>query len=124
MFVTSKNARVNGSSLLRAHVVEHLHKVVALRLVGLLQLRVARRLEVDLLQVVAELPRDVGLARENEHAAHGPEDLLLALGAHLVDGLQGDLGLDLLALSQLQGAVHHAELFNGREEVALVLTEL
>ena len=43
---------------------------------------------------------------------------------HFLDSLEGELGLHLLALSKLEGALANAQLLNCGQELSLIFTKL
>lgn len=65
--------------------------MISLQLVRLLQLHESLGLDADLLQVVLQLSADLLLCGYDEHAAHGPVDLLVFRGLQLLNRDQGDL---------------------------------
>ena len=99
--------------------------MIPLGLVGLLELSEARALSVDGLEVVAQLVCDLILIGQDEHAADRPEHLLLSLQRlQLINRLEGQLGLNLLALGYLERTVGNSQLLNRSQKFTLVLIEL
>ena len=112
------------SRSLGGHGIEDLNVVVTLGLISLPELGVAADLGVQGFQVLAELSADLILAGDDEH----PPDrsvYFLCLGVlHFLDSLEGELGLHLLALSKLEGALANAQLLNCGQELSLIFTKL
>ena len=99
--------------------------MVPLGLVGLLEFGEARALGVNGLEVIAQLVCDLVLIGQDEHAADRAEHLLLSLQRlQLIHRLKGQLGLNLLALSYLEGTVGNSQLLNRSQKFTLVLIQL
>ena len=77
--------------------------MVSLSLVGLFELSEASALGINGFQVILEFSSDLVLAREDEHATDRPEHFLLTLRSlQLLNYLQGQFGLNLLAFGYLE----------------------
>lgn len=112
------------SRSLGGHGIEDLNVVVTLGLISLPQLGVAADLGVQGFQVLAELSSDLILAGDDEHPADRSVYFLCLGVLHFLDSLEGELGLHLLALCKLEGALANAQLLNCGQELSLIFTKL
>ena len=112
------------SRSLGGHGIEDLNVVVTLGLISLPELGVAADLGVQGFQVLAELSADLILAGDDEHPADRSVDFLCLGVLHFLDSLEGELGLHLLALSKLEGALANTQLLNCGQELSLIFTKL
>ena len=112
------------SRSLGGHGIEDLNVVVTLGLISLPQLGVAADLGVQGFQVLAELSSDLILAGDDEHSSDRSVYFLCFGVLHFLDSLEGELGLHLLALCKLEGALANAQLLNCGQELSLIFTKL
>ena len=112
-------------SVLCCHIIKSLHVVISFGLIGLLKLGEACTLSVNRLKVILEFRCNFILAWDDEHATDWSENLLLTLRRlEFLNSLECQLGLNLLALGNLEWTISNTQLLDCRQKLTLVLSQL